>query len=81
MAAYLLQVLNSLSFSALLFVVASGFTLVFGLLRVVNLAHGAFYLLGGYVGLAAITWTGSFFVGLAVALCVACVWWVRRRLP
>jgi branched-chain amino acid transport system permease protein len=67
MAMYLLQILNSLSFSALLFIVASGFTLIFGLLRVVNLAHGAFYLLGGYVGLAAITWTGSFFVGLAVA--------------
>lgn len=67
MAGYLLQVLNSLSFSALLFIVASGFTLIFGLLRVVNLAHGALYLLGGYVGLAAITWSGSFFVGIVAA--------------
>lgn len=67
MSAYLLQILNSLSFSALLFIVASGFTLIFGLLRVVNLAHGALYLLGGYVGLAAMGWTGSFFAGLAVA--------------
>ena len=41
MVGTLLQILNALSFAALLFVVASGFTLIFGLLRVVNLAHGA----------------------------------------
>src|SRR4051812_15736299 len=45
-----LQLLNGLTFAALLFVVASGFTLIFGLLRIVNLAHGALYLLGGYIG-------------------------------
>ena len=44
----LLQTLNGLSFGALLFLVASGFTLVFGLMRIVNLAHGALFLLGGY---------------------------------
>ena len=44
----LFQLLNGLTFAALLFVVASGFTLIFGLLRIVNLAHGALYLLGGY---------------------------------
>ena len=49
---FVLQVLNGLSFGALLFLVASGFTLVFGLMRIVNLAHGALYLLGGYVGVA-----------------------------
>jgi branched-chain amino acid transport system permease protein len=43
-----LQLLNGLTFAALLFVVASGFTLIFGLLHIVNLAHGALYLLGGY---------------------------------
>ena len=48
----LLQALNGLSFGALLFVLASGFTLVFGLMQIVNLAHGAFYLVGGYVGIA-----------------------------
>ena len=52
--------LNSASFAALLFVVASGFTLVFGLMRVVNLAHGALYLLGGYIGLFIEQRTGSF---------------------
>ncbi|MGE0314203.1 MAG: branched-chain amino acid ABC transporter permease [Lautropia sp.] len=46
------QLLNGLTFAALLFVVASGFTLIFGLMRIVNLAHGALYLLGGYVAFA-----------------------------
>jgi branched-chain amino acid transport system permease protein len=65
-----LQVLNSLSFAALLFIVASGFTLIFGLLRVVNLAHGALYLMGGYIGMTAAVATGSFALG-AVAAAVA----------
>lgn len=52
--------LNSASFAALLFVVASGFTLIFGLMRIINLAHGALYLLGGYVGLVIGVRTGSF---------------------
>jgi branched-chain amino acid transport system permease protein len=56
----LLQALNGLSFGALLFVLASGFTLVFGLMHIVNLAHGAFYLVGGYLGVVAYTATGSF---------------------
>ncbi|MEI7761059.1 MAG: branched-chain amino acid ABC transporter permease [Thermoleophilia bacterium] len=41
--------LNALTFAGLLFIVASGFSLIFGLMRVVNMAHGSFYLLGGYV--------------------------------
>lgn len=63
----MIQILNALSFSALLFIVASGFTLIFGLLRVVNLAHGSLYLIGGYVGMTAINATGSFLVGLVAA--------------
>jgi len=59
--------LNGVTFAALLFVVASGFTLVFGLMRIVNLAHGAFYLAGGYIGLTVATRTGSFLAGAAVA--------------
>src|SRR5258707_9477947 len=57
------QLLNGLTFAALLFVVASGFTLIFGLLRIVNLAHGALYLFGGYVGYDVATRTGSFLLG------------------
>ncbi|HXG39326.1 MAG TPA: branched-chain amino acid ABC transporter permease [Candidatus Limnocylindrales bacterium] len=46
-----LQALNGLTFGSLLFLVASGFTLVFGLMRIVNLAHGGLFLLGGYTGI------------------------------
>ena len=62
------QLLNGLTFAALLFVVASGFTLVFGLLRIVNLSHGALYLLGGYIGYSTATMTGSFGLGMLAAL-------------
>jgi branched-chain amino acid transport system permease protein len=48
---FLITLLNGLTAAALYFVVASGFTLIFGLMRVVNMAHGAFFLLGGYVAL------------------------------
>ncbi len=59
-----LQALNGISMGALLFLMASGFTLSFGLARVVNLAHGAFYLLGGYLGLSVLRATGSFWLAL-----------------
>ncbi len=62
------QLLNGLTFAALLFIVASGFTLIFGLLRIVNLAHGALYLLGGYAGYVAASTTGSFLVGVLAAM-------------
>lgn len=56
--------LNGLTLAALLFIMASGLTLAFGLMRVVNLAHGAFYMLGGYVGVAIVDRTGSLLAGL-----------------
>jgi branched-chain amino acid transport system permease protein len=56
--------LNGLTLGALYFLVASGFTLIFGLVRVTNLAHGAFYLLGGYVGFAVVDAGGSWFLGV-----------------
>ncbi len=59
-----LQFLNGLSLAALLFLLASGFTLTFGLARVVNMAHGAYYLIGGYLGLQVVVWTGSFSLGV-----------------
>jgi branched-chain amino acid transport system permease protein len=62
-----LQLLNGLSFGAVLLFVASGFTLIFGLMRITNLAHGGFYLVGGYVGFTAIRYTNSFIVALAAA--------------
>ena len=68
MGSILLQLLNGLTFAALLFLVASGFTLIFGLMRIVNLAHGAMYLMGGYVAYAAATASGSFLLGLVCAV-------------
>lgn len=56
----ILQAINGTSLAALLFLLASGFTLTFGLMRVVNMAHGAYYLLGGYIGLSIVHATGSF---------------------
>jgi len=69
----LFQLLNGLTFAALLFIVASGFTLVFGLLRIVNLAHGALYLLGGYTGYAVASLTESFVLGGLAAMAFVAV--------
>lgn len=59
--------LNGLTLAGLYFLVASGFTLVFGLMRNVNLAHGSMYLLGAYIGYEAAEASGNWFVGLGVA--------------
>ena len=64
MDSFILQTINGISYAALLFLLASGFTLTFGLMRIVNMAHGAFYLFGGYIGLTVVKMTGSF--GLAL---------------
>ena len=61
------QALNGLSFGALLFILASGLSLVFGMMDVVNLAHGAFYMLGAYIALSVVQFTGSFWLALLVA--------------
>ncbi|NLD71055.1 MAG: branched-chain amino acid ABC transporter permease [Limnobacter sp.] len=62
----ILQAINGASLAALLFLLASGFTLSFGLMRVVNMAHGAYYLLGGYVGLTVARSTGNFWLAIVV---------------
>ena len=59
--------LNGVTLAGLYFLVASGFTLVFGLMHNVNLAHGSMYLLGGYIGYEVATASGNWFLGLAVA--------------
>ena len=68
------QALNGATFAALLFIVASGFTLIFGLMRIVNLAHGALYLVGGYVGLVIANRADSFLLALAgAAIAIAAI--------
>ena len=59
-----LSVLNGLTLASLYFLVASGFTLVFGLMRNVNLAHGSLFLMGGYIGYSVGDLTGSWFLAL-----------------
>ena len=59
--------LNGLTLAALYFLVASGFTLVFGLMRNVNLAHGSMYLLGGYIGFEVARFSGNWYLGAIVA--------------
>jgi branched-chain amino acid transport system permease protein len=63
--------LNGLTLAALYFIVASGFTLIFGLMRTTNMAHGSFYLLGAYVGYTVADRTGNWLLGVAAA--AACV--------
>ena len=57
---WIIQTFNGLSYGALLFLLASGLSLIFGVMRVVNLAHGSYFMLGGYVGLSVVWRTGSF---------------------
>ncbi len=67
MKIFLATFLNGLTLAALYFLVASGFTLVFGLMRNVNLAHGSLYLIGGYIAYSAVEATGVFLLGFAAA--------------
>jgi len=70
---FLVTVLNGLTLASLYFIVASGFTLVFGLMRNVNLAHGSLYLLGGYVGFIVAEKTGWWFLALAAGFFSAAI--------
>ncbi|MEY9109116.1 branched-chain amino acid transport system permease protein [Bradyrhizobium yuanmingense] len=64
---FLNAVFNGITLGGLYFLVASGFTLIFGLMRNVNLAHGSLYLFGGYIGYAISTSSGSWILGFIVA--------------
>jgi branched-chain amino acid transport system permease protein len=68
---FLITMLNGLTLASLYFIVAAGFTLVFGLMRNVNLAHGSLYLFGGYLGFFTAQYTGSFLLALVVGFAVA----------
>jgi branched-chain amino acid transport system permease protein len=73
LATFLVQLLNALQYGLVLFLVASGLTLVFGILGVINLAHGSFYMLGAYVGYWLAAHTGSFWLALGLGVSVAFV--------
>ena len=67
---WVIQAFNGISYGALLFLLAAGLTLIFGVMRIVNLAHGSYFLLGGYVALSVIWTTGSWLLALPVAALV-----------
>ncbi|MFI5091222.1 MAG: branched-chain amino acid ABC transporter permease, partial [Terriglobales bacterium] len=62
------QCLNGLQFGLLLFLLAAGLTLVFGIMDLVNLAHGSLYMIGAYFAATFAAWTGSFVLGAVLAL-------------
>jgi branched-chain amino acid transport system permease protein len=73
LATFLIQCLNAVQYGLLLFLVASGLTLIFGIMGVINLAHGSFYMIGAYMAYALAPWVesflgGGFFTTLAVGL-------------
>ncbi len=70
---FAIQLLNGVQYGLVLFLVASGLTLVFGILRVINLAHGAFYMLGAYLAFWISSSTGSFLLALLGGVAIAFV--------
>ncbi|HZP69467.1 MAG TPA: branched-chain amino acid ABC transporter permease [Pseudolabrys sp.] len=78
---WVVQAFNGVSYGALLFLVGSGLSLIFGVMRIVNLSHGSYFLLGGYVALSVINGTGSWALSLPVAaLAIAVVGIAMERL-
>ena len=71
LATFLIQVLNSVQYGLLLFLVASGLTLIFGIMGIINLAHGSFYMLGAYLAFSLTQFTGSLFLALPLGLVLA----------
>jgi branched-chain amino acid transport system permease protein len=65
------QLLNGVQFGVMLFLMAAGLTLIFGIMNLINLAHGSFYMVGAYVAAATYAASGSFLLGLCAALAAA----------
>src|SRR5712691_4720428 len=62
------QLLNGLQYGVMLFLMAAGLTLVFGIMNLVNLAHGSLYMVGAYLTIAAAQWTGNYLAGAVLGL-------------
>jgi branched-chain amino acid transport system permease protein len=78
---WLAQTFNGISYGALLFLVGAGLSLIFGVMRIVNLAHGSYFLLGGYVALTVIWTTDSWVLSIpAATLAIAIVGLIMERL-
>jgi len=68
---FLIQCLNSVQYGLLLFLVASGLTLIFGIMGVINLAHGSFYMLGAYLAFALASLTGNLLIAVPLGIVLA----------
>jgi branched-chain amino acid transport system permease protein len=69
MTLFIEQCLNGLQFGLLLFMLAAGLTLVFGIMDLVNLAHGSLYMIGAYFAATFSAWTGSFLLAITLIMC------------
>jgi len=70
---FLIQLLNSIQYGLLLFLVASGLTLIFGIMGIINLAHGSFYMIGAYMAFSLTALTGSLFVAIVLGTVLSVV--------
>jgi len=83
---FLIQLLNGVQYGLLLFLVASGLTLVFGIMGIINVAHGSFYMIGAYLAWSLTARLGSFWIAVPAAIVVTAAigvlleWLVIRRL-
>jgi branched-chain amino acid transport system permease protein len=68
---WLIQILNSVQYGLLLFLVASGLTLIFGIMGVINLAHGSFYMIGAYLAFSLSSLTGSLWLAIPLGILLA----------
>jgi len=73
MTLFLEQLLNGVQFGVMLFLLAAGLTLIFGIMGVINLAHGSIYMIGAYAGTWVAAETGSFWLGIPAALAAAAI--------
>ena len=77
---WIIQTFNGISYGALLFLLAGGLSLIFGVMRIVNLSHGSYFMLGGYVALTVIWTTGFWVLSLPIAaLTVAVIGLIMER--
>jgi branched-chain amino acid transport system permease protein len=78
---WIIESFNGISYGALLFLVGSGLSLIFGVMRIVNLAHGSYFLLGGYIAISVIAGSGSWALSIPVAaLAVAIIGLLMERI-
>jgi branched-chain amino acid transport system permease protein len=70
---FLIQILNAVQYGLLLFLVASGLTLIFGIMGIINLAHGSFYMAGAYMAFALAAATGNLLAGVVLGLGISVV--------